>query len=250
MPKQRTILIDDEINSLDILEYELQSINEDIEVIAKCTDARKAVDLIDNMQPDLVFLDIEMPWLSGFEVLDRLNYTDFNLIFVTAYNQYAIKAFKYFAFDYLLKPVSSRELDKTLQRIKNRNVKLQSTELINIIKALKHEGLKSVRVPFPTLKGVEFYSVDEIIHCKADSNYTEIYTTNGKKVVISKTLKSIEYMLDNPSFLRVHQSHLINLDYLTSYIKEEGGYLKMSNNNIVPLSRSKRASFFELIKKR
>ncbi len=250
MSKQRTILIDDETSSLDILEYELLTASQDIEVIAKCSDARKAAALIENKQPDLVFLDIEMPWLSGFEVLDGLKYTDFNLVFVTAYNQYAIKAFKYLAFDYLLKPVNRNELIETLKRIKNKSTNQQNEVLKNIISLIKNGGATSGRIPFPTLKGVEFYRIDEIIHCKADSNYTEIHTTNGKKVVISKTLKSVEEMLDSSNFLRVHQSHLINLNYLISYVKEDGGYLKMSNNSVVPLSRSKRNAFFELVNKR
>ncbi len=250
MSKPRVILIDDEANSLAILEYEIKSTSPDIEIVAKITDARKAAALIDDLKPNIVFLDIEMPWLSGFEVLDQLTFLDFNLVFVTAYDQYAIKAFKYLAFDYLLKPVSSIELDNTLKRIQNKNDVQQSSELKDIIGFLKDGGSKSGRIPFPTLKGIEFYHADEIISCKADSNYTEIYTTNGKKVVISKTLKSIEGILNNDQFLRVHQSHLINLDFLIAYVKEDGGYLKMSDNRIVPLSRSRRSLFFELINKR
>lgn len=250
MPKQRTILIDDEVNSLDLLEYELQALNSNIEVIAKCSDARKAAQLIENEQPDLVFLDIEMPWFSGFEVLDQLTYLDFNLIFITAYDQYAIEAFKYLAFDYLLKPVERDQLLNTLKRVQHKITKQKSIELKRIMNLVESGDFKLEKIPFPTQKGIEFYHADEIIRCKADSNYVEIHTVDGTKIFISKTLKSIEGMLNNTHFLRVHQSHLINLDYLVSYAKEDGGYLKMSDNSIIPISRSKKSDFFKLINER
>ncbi|RPD98511.1 DNA-binding response regulator [Aureibaculum marinum] len=247
MYQYKTILIDDEISSLDILEYELKNVSAKIDIIEKCSDARIAAKLIDNEKPDLVFLDIEMPWLSGFEVLDQVSFLDFNLIFVTAYNQYAIKAFKYLAFDYLLKPVNRNELVNTLKRIQSKTTNQQNTALKDVIRLIKNGDFKTEKIPFTTLKGVEFYSLSEIIHCKADSNYTEIYTTNKKKAVISKTLKNVEKLLDNDRFLRVHQSHLINLDHLVSYLNEDGGYLKMSNYTIVPLARSKKTEFFNRI---
>ncbi len=249
MSKKRIILIDDEANSLDILEYELQVVNPDFEIVAKCSDARKAGALIDKEQPDFVFLDIEMPWLSGFEVLDQLTFLDFHLIFVTAYEQHAIKAFKYLAVDYLLKPVSRLELFKTFERIKEKNAKHQSVELKKIISLVKGGGLTSEKIPFSTQKGIEFYHPSDIVHCKADSNYTEIHTISGKKMIVSKTLKNIENLLYHNQFFRVHQSHLVNLDYLVSYIKEDGGYLKMTNGNIIPLSRSRKALFLERIHK-
>ncbi len=246
MSKQRTILIDDEANSLELLEYELKPFT-NIKIIAKCSDARKAVALIENEKPDLVFLDIEMPWLSGFEVLDKLSYLDFNLIFVTAYDEYAIKAFKYLAFDYLLKPIDKNKLDNSLKRIQSKLKKQQATDLKRIVSLVKQGEFRLEKIAFPTQKGIEFYSIDEIIHCKADSNYSEIYIVDGKKILVSKTLKKVEKIINNTRFLRVHQSHLINLDYLISYIKEDGGYLKMSDKSIVPISRSRKVEFLERI---
>ncbi|WP_347921773.1 LytTR family DNA-binding domain-containing protein [Pontimicrobium sp. SW4] len=249
MIKQRAILIDDEVNSLEILEYELLNLNRDIEIVAKCSDARKVANIIESEKPNLVFLDIEMPWLSGFEVLDQLTYLDFNLVFVTAYNQYAIKAFKYLAYDYLLKPVNGTELKNTLERIDTKSNNLQKEELKSILNLLTENNLKLERIPFPTQKGIEFIRVNDIIRFQADSNYTEIHTTDSKKTTISKTLKSIEELLDKNQFIRVHQSHLINLSKLASYIKEDGGYLKMLDNSIVPLSRSRKSLFLERITK-
>lgn len=248
MSNLKAILIDDEVSSTDILEYELQSINSSIDVIEKCNDARKAASLINTLKPDIVFLDIEMPWLSGFEILDQLTFKNFNLIFITAYNQYAIKAFKYLAVDYLLKPVAKEELKKTINRIQLRDTTKQREQLKNMVDLIKNSGLKSGKIPFPTQHGIEFFSANQIIHCEADSNYTKIYTTDNNKILISKTLKSIEEMINHHRFLRVHQSHLINLEYLKSYIKEDGGYIKMSNNTIIPLSRSRKAEFFDKIK--
>ncbi len=244
----RTILIDDEDNCLDFLEYELEQQDIAVEVVAKCNDSRKAVALIENEKPDLVFLDIEMPWLSGFEVLDKLKFIGFHLVFVTAYNEYAIKAFRYFALDYLLKPVDGKLLKETLDQIQKQH-NIQREDVGEIIDLLKNEGLKAGKIAFPTFKGYEFYNYDEIIRCEADSNYTKVFTNSGKSIVISKTLKSIEEMLDSSTFIRVHQSHLVNINHLVEYNKADGGELRMSDDSVVPLSRQRRQYFLDRIKK-
>ncbi|MDC7999763.1 response regulator [Aequorivita todarodis] len=242
---KKAILIDDEPNSLDILEYEINQVNKNIEVIAKCSDARKAVQLIEEKQPDILFLDIEMPWFSGFEILDQLSKINFQIIFVTAYDQYAIRAFKYYAFDYLLKPISKKSLIETLDRISERPEKFAELELRNILKLLKKGALEDDKIAVPTLEGFEFYSLENIIRCQADSNYTKIFVTGGKTILVSKTLKNIEERISSSHFFRIHQSHLINLKHIVSYSKADGGDVKMSDNYSVPISRLKRNEFLE-----
>lgn len=242
---KKAILIDDELHSLDVLEYEILQLKKDIEIVAKCNDSRKAVQLIENLQPDIVFLDIEMPWLSGFEILDQLKSHKFNLVFVTAYDQYAIKAFKYHAFDYLLKPISKRPLKATLDRIEINSQNAAEDETQRIISVIKNGGLHVDKISFPTQDGFVFYNLDDIVRCQADSNYTQIILADSKKVMVSKTLKLIEDRIDNSRFFRVHQSHLVNLNHIVSYSKADGGDLKMSDNSVIPIARTKKSEFLQ-----
>src|SRR5690606_19420932 len=204
-----------------------------------------AADLIEEHQPDIVFLDIEMPWLSGFEVLDRLKSYKFNLVFVTAYDQYAIKAFKYHAFDYLLKPISQKPLKATLDRIEASTQKAAEDETQRIISVIKNGGLDINKISLPTQDGFVFYNLDDIVRCQADSNYTQVILSDSKMVMVSKTLKIIEERIGNPKFFRVHQSHLVNLNHVVSYSKADGGDLRMSDSSVIPIARTKKNEFLQ-----
>lgn len=239
------IIIDDESNSIDLLEYEINQIDKELKVIGKCNDARNAAKMITENNPDIVFLDIEMPWFSGFEVLDQLDEITFKIIFVTAYDQYAIKAFRYFAFDYLLKPVDRKSLQETLNRINNDVEKVDQADLKSILSFIQKKDNFGEKIALPSQDGYEFFNTDEIIRCQADSNYTQVFMINGKMIMVSKTLKLLEERLSESNFLRIHQSHLINLKHIVSYCKTDGGEVKMGDGMEIPISRQKRKLFLD-----
>lgn len=243
------LLIDDELNSLDTLEYELRQFENEIEVIGTCSDPRMAKTLIENLRPDVLFLDIEMPWISGFELLDSLEEIDFHLIFVTAYDQFAIKAFEYFTLDYLMKPVSKSALARAISKIKVSEKSSPNFDFAHIIKTLQQQQKEVQKIALPVKNGYEFYKHTEIIRCEADANYSKIFVLNEKPILVSKPLKTISAMLDNRNFFRPHQSHLINLSYIKKFDKSDGGSILMGDGKAVPISRHKKLAFMEWIKK-
>ena len=243
------LLIDDELNSLDTLEYELRQFEDDIKVIGTCSDPRMAKTLIQNLRPDVLFLDIEMPWMSGFELLDSLEQIDFHLIFVTAYDQFAIKAFEYFTLDYLLKPVSKSALERAIDKISKSTEVSPTINVTQIIKTLQEQQREVKKIALPVRNGYEFYKHDDIIRCEADANYCKIFVRNEKNILVSKSLKVISAMLDYPNFFRPHQSHLINIDFMKKFDKSDGGFILMEDGKAIPISRHKKLTFMELINK-
>lgn len=241
------LLIDDELNSLDTLEYELKPFAHEIQVIGTCADPRMAKTLINNLRPDVLFLDIEMPWMSGFELLDSLDQVDFHLIFVTAYDQFAIKAFEYFTLDYLLKPVSQDALKRAIAKISQSEGVSPSMNVTQIIKTLQKQQREVKKIALPVRNGYEFYKHSDIIRCEADANYCKIFVQNEKPILVSKSLKVIGAMLDYPNFFRIHQSHLINIDFMKKFDKSDGGFILMESGEAIPVSRQKKLAFMELI---
>jgi len=242
------LLIDDELNSLDTLEYELKSFEKDIKVIGTCSDPRTAKTLIEHLKPEVVFLDIEMPWMSGFELLDSLDKIDFQLVFVTAYDQFAIKAFEYFTLDYLLKPVSRRSLERAISKITKTVESSSDFDVTHIINTILQQQKEGKRIALPVKTGYEFYKHADIIRCEADANYSKIFIRGKKPILVSKPLKVLDKMLNYPNFFRPHQSHLINLDYMKKYDRSAGGTILMTDQSVIPISRHKKAVFGELIK--
>lgn len=245
----RAILIDDEENSIETLEYELQYFSSDIQVVGTCSDPRKAKALLEKVQPDVVFLDIEMPWMTGFEWLDTLDKINFHLVFVTAYDQFAIKAFDYFTIDYLLKPVSRKSLERTMEKISLASASTPSLEFNQLIQVLQQQRQAIKKIAFPVKNGYEFYSHEAIIRCEADSNYTKVFLLDEKPILVSKSLKIIDDMLQGANFFRSHQSHLINLAHIKKFDKSDGGSIIMIDNSHIPISRHKKNAFTELIKR-
>lgn len=243
------ILIDDELNSIETLEFEMKRLDLDIQVIGTCTDARKAKSLIESLQPDIVFLDIEMPWINGFELLDSLDKINFHLIFVTAYDQFAIKAFEYFTIDYLLKPVSKNSLERALSKIAQTENTAPNIDLTHIIDMVHQQQQALKKIALPVKNGYEFYNHSDIIRCEADSNYTKVFILNEKPILVSKSLKVVSDMLNEPNFFRPHQSHLINLVHMKKFDKSDGGVIQMVDNASIPISRHNKLAFIELIKK-
>ncbi len=236
----KAIIVDDETRARSLLRKMLNEYCPDIEVIADCEDLPGGVKAIRKLKPDVVFLDIEMPGYSGLEILDFFDENDisFSIIFVTAYNNYAIKAFKLSAVDYLLKPVEPDDLEQAIERLKRRNQKEKNNTIATLKENLKEEGLDKIAVP--DSNSIKFLELDEILYFKANNSYTDIFFADSSKMTISRTLKNIEDTLNStPHFFRCHKSYIVNMKYLTDYVKSDGGYLMIKGNHSIPLSPDK-----------
>ncbi len=235
-----TILIDDELHCNETLKIELARHCPELEVIGSYTSGKEGVAAIKELRPNLVFLDIEMPWMNGFEVLKQFDKVDFDVVFITAYDNYAIQAFRYSAVDYLLKPIKSELLKEAVAKVSaNKKHELPSIQLESLLYNLK-DNMTNNKVVFSTSDGLEIVDTSTIYRCQSDNNYTHVYMQDQNKLFLSKTLKEVELMLESSKFLRVHQSHLVNIDYVKKFVKAEGGYLEMKNGDQVSVSKSKR----------
>ncbi len=239
----KAILIDDELHALQSLEYEIKQSCPFLQIVDKITDPRKAKQSIVKNQVDLVFIDIEMPWMSGFDVLNSMDELDFEIIFVTAYDQYAIKAFKFSAIDYLLKPVDSLELKAAVDKVRKKKNAFDAQHLQVLLQNLKAGDQNMERIVLPTAEGLEFIQVSEIIRCQSESNYTYVHLNGNRTLFLAKTLKEIETMLKDYGFIRIHNSHLIAEKYISKFIATDGGSILMSDGAEVPISRTKKAEF-------
>lgn len=239
----RAFIVDDSEDSVEKLQFLLNKNCNEIEIIGVANNGKAAVDAINCHQPDLLFLDVELEDMTGFEILERLD-DDLGckVIFTTAHDKYAVKAFKFHAVDYLIKPVSKDDL---LSAIKNVEVKAAEQKKQNT----KKNKEKVERIAFTTSDGLVFKNVADIIHCESDRNYTMIYFSNNEKLLVAKTLKDIDETLDSSGFCRVHNSHLINLSHISRYVRGDGGYVVMSNGTIVNVARNKKESFLESFSK-
>ncbi len=245
----KAIIIDDEQNAIDSLKWEIDRFCQNIEVIGSYTNPSEALEKISVLKPDCIFLDIEMPEMDGFQLLESLDYKSFELIITTAYDNYAIRAFKENPVDYLLKPIDSDDLVDAIDRVRQRKEK---NELGLILQRALHEiSPKSDRKKIPlNFEGkVVFVNTDDISYCKSDGNYTEIYLHNGKKYVVSKKLKEIEQSISNNDFFRVHNSYLVNLNTVSEYVKSEGHYLVLEDDSSIPVSRAKKSQLVEILSK-
>jgi len=243
----RAIIVDDEIHCLETLAWEIEENCPDMTVIAQCKTAQQAIDAIRKENPDLVFMDIEMPLMNGFEVINRLSDMDFEVIFTTAYDEFALKAIKVNALDYLLKPIDADELVKATDKIRTHREGHSTQDLLeSLFESLRSKHPKFTSIALPTMEGLEFINLDEIINCESFSNYTKIFTASGDSLMISKTLKEVERQIRGHQFFRVHNSHLVNLTHIKKYIKGKRGYLVMDNGRQIPVARSKKEEFLNL----
>jgi two-component system LytT family response regulator len=244
----RAILIDDEKHCNETLRFELSRHCPEIEILDEATSGASGIQKIQQHKPDLVFLDIEMPGMSGFEMLRRLEPIQFHVIFVTAYDQYAIQAFRFAALDYLLKPVISTHLKEAVDRVSSAlfkgNYEMQLQTLMHNVR----DGLKSPRIALPAGRGMDFVTVADILYCMAESNYTHIHMRDGKKYTMSKTLKDIELLLDAFHFFRIHQSYLINVEHIMRYVRDDGGYVIMNDGAKIQIAQRRKEEFLALMK--
>ena len=234
------IIIDDERHSCDALKMLLGKCCQQVHVTAICYSGEEGIKKINELKPQLVFLDIEMPHMNGFQMLEQLSKIDFEIIFTTSYDQYAITAFKFSALDYLLKPVDREELEKAVQRVSKKINPPVSQQLEILLQKINQPAITVQRIALPTMQGLEFVPVESILHCSSNNNYTEFFLKDKKKLLVSRTLKEVEDMLADHSFLRVHNSYIVNLNAVTRYVKGEGGYLVMTDGSTIDVSRSRK----------
>jgi two-component system LytT family response regulator len=241
------IIIDDEAKGRLALREKLLAYCMQVKVLAEATNGQEALMLIQQHKPQLIFLDIEMPRMNGFEMLNELSEKKFHIIFTTAYDQYAIKAIKYAAFDYLLKPIDIEELKTAIEKIdaKENNQTQKQIELLQ--QNMQHPKKQLNKLAIPTLEGLLFFDINDIVHLEANSNYTNIYFTNKTKVTASKTLKEFEEMLSEEIFFRTHHSYIINLNYIKRYIKGDGGQIELQNGAYIDVARRKKEEFLKAI---
>jgi two-component system, LytTR family, response regulator len=240
----KAILIDDEPYCLELLAHLLKKHCPEMEVIGQFSDALEAVAVLENAAPDVVFLDIEMPRLNGFDLLNRLFPFNFKLIFTTAYDKYAIRAIKFSALDYLLKPIDIEEL-KTAVRRAVRQPMPQPNQVQLAQQMHQNSDVLPKKIALGAQDGVDFVEIAQIIYCNSQGSYTEILLENGRKMLISKNLKELTEMLEGHAFYRIHHSHLVNLRHVRRFLRNGGGEVQMSDDQLLPLARSKKDEFLE-----
>ncbi|HUZ61690.1 MAG TPA: LytTR family DNA-binding domain-containing protein [Hanamia sp.] len=250
MPAITTFIIDDEFQSRNFLFNLLQQYFPEIAILGKVSSIKEGLEGIIEYQPDIVLLDIQLQEGTGFDLLSRLPKIDFALIFVTAYDQYAIKAFRFNAIDYLMKPIVTEEFIEAVNKVKQRisSSKTDSKKLVDQL-YLDIQNPKKIhdKIAISTLDGFIIVPVNEIIYCHANSNYTRFHLIDNKSILSSYTLKQYDEMLTSQSFFRAHRSYLINLAHVKFYKKGEGGEIVMSNGDEIELSRTHKAEFLHLL---
>ena len=246
----KTIIIDDEHYGRQSLQHALEQYCPEVKILQICESPEAGITAIEELKPQLVFLDVQMPNMSGFDVLQKLSLIDFEVIFVTSYDQYAIKAIKFSAIDYLLKPLDVDDLIHAVQRAKEnlqKNGKAQRYQ--SVLHNINYTSGKIEKLAVPTLDGIDFFKTDDIIYCEADGSYTTLYLSGHQKQVISKNLKDFENLLTGSGFCRVHNSHLINMGHIQKYFKGDGGYVILTDDYHVDISRRRKDAFLNRLHK-
>jgi two-component system, LytTR family, response regulator len=242
MKKLRTILIDDEQDCTSLLKFELTHNCPQVDVVGIFNSSTKALEEIEMLQPDLIFLDIEMPVLNGFELLEKLMPIRFNIIFVTAYNQFALRAFKFNALDYLVKPFDVSELVAAVSKAE-KNIFPSQSQLEALHKEIKGAAISKIAIP--SQHGVSFIEVNEIEYAEASNNYTKLFLLNKQTHIVSKTLKDVQEVLEDLHFLRVHRQYIINLNHVKQFYRGDNMYVVMTNGENIPIARSQKDKLVE-----
>ncbi len=237
----KAILIDDEMHCLKTLGMLLKEYCVNVQVLEKCNDAATGLKAIELHKPDLVFLDIEMPRMNGFEMLQRLPQINFAVVFTTGYDQYAIKAIHFSALDYLLKPIEPKELIDAVKKVEEQHHLPMPEQFEMLLKKIGGINNGFTKIAVPTAEGFELIAATDVIYFEAESNYTHIFLKNKNKIIACRTLKKIEEQIqDYNFFVRVHNSYMVNLNEVIRYVRGEGGYLVMSNNTSINVSRNRK----------
>jgi two-component system LytT family response regulator len=248
MNKLRAVIVDDEQNARENLSILLSEHCPNVEVIGQADNVSAAVEEVRQKVPDILFLDIEIGEGSGFDVLEKISGGATEVIFTTAFNHYAVKAFKFSAVDYLLKPIDIDELALAISRAEARIKQSQINQrLENLMNNLSGQDRKMKKIGLPGQGGIQYFLLSEIIRLQSQSNYTTFYLTQGREILVSKTLKEYDEMLADQGFVRVHQSHVINLEQVSQYQKSDGGYVILTDGSNVPLSKSYKENFLNAL---
>ena len=242
----KALIVDDEPKARENLQILLTDFVEGVEVAALCENIAEATQAVREHAPDVVFLDIQLQRETGFDLLTKLKEIDFEVIFTTAYTEYAIKAFKFSAIDYLLKPIDIEELKKAVARVEKRVSNNMTGRLTQLVQNLKLGSNENYKIALPTLDGLVFVKISDILYCEASSNYTQIFTTE-EKYLVSKTLKEYDDLLSDHNFFRIHNSYLININSIKKYVKGEGGYVVLNNDISLDVSKRKKEAFLNKI---
>lgn len=241
----KAIIVDDEPKSSETLKTLLHDFCKNVEVVAACQTIAEAAAAIAKHTPDVVFLDINLRGENGFDLLNKISSIDFEIVFATAYSEYAIKAFKFSAIDYLLKPIDIEELRNTIAKIERKQLRHQTEKYKQLLENLKPTNEKNYKLALPSVKGLTFVKTDEIVYCEADSNYTTFYLSNGEKIIVSQTLKEYDEMLTPHRFFRIHHSYLVNMNAITHYLKGDGGQVVMSNGTTLDVAKRRKEEFLK-----
>ena len=242
----KAIIIDDEMHCRKTLTMLLKEYCPDVQVVEQCEDAQRGLEAIEKFKPDVVFLDIEMPHPNGFEMLEQFSEIPFTVVFTTGYDQYAIKAFKFSALDYLLKPVEPKELITAVHKIQTQKKLPEAEQFQMLLSKIHNKENVFPKIPVPTFDGYELIPVEQVLVCEADDNYTYFHLKNKKKIIACRMLKEVEEQLnDFPFFVRVHHSYIVNIKEATKYVRGEGGYVIMSDGSSVNVSRSRKETLLK-----
>jgi two-component system LytT family response regulator len=240
----KAVIVDDEPKAIQSLIWELSSFSKEIEVIASYTNPNEALNFLEKHAPDCLFLDVQMPTMGGFQFLEQLTNIDFAVVITTAYDEYAIKALKHEAIDYLLKPIDSDDLRESIDKIKKHSDRtINSIKLERMLSNFNSQFDKK-RITVNTDGKLLFLDLDDIIYIESDGNYSTIYLQDQKKIVVTKKLKEVDAMLPEHYFFRIHNSYIINLNKIKAFIKNEG-YVIMDSNHKIPVARQRKSDFLE-----
>ncbi len=240
----KAVIIDDEPKAIQSLSWELSNFENDIEIIATFTEPEKALPYLKTAEIDCLFLDIEMPTMDGFQFLQKLEKKDFAVIITTAYNEYALKALKNNAIDYLLKPIDTDDLKEAVLKIKTYNSKVNSSEKFEEILLNFNQKFNQRKITINTDGKLVFLEPNEILFVASDGNYCTLHLKNNKKIVITKKLKDVNILLPEEHFFRIHNSYIVNLHKIKEFLKTDG-YVILENNHKIPVSRQRKSSFLE-----
>lgn len=236
----RSIVIDDEQHCVRALLSDLQQHCPSIEIADSCSSAKEGIMAIKKLNPDLIFLDVEMPWMNGFEMLEILGDVNFSIIFTTAHDEFAAKAFRISAVDYLLKPIDAGDLKAAVQKVEKKMN--EGSDLHNISNLLRNmrQPLTEQKIALPQREGYEFIDVSSIIYCQAEGAYTKVFINDKKAMLISRTLGDVEELLPPEMFQRIHHSSLINLTFISQFMRSDGGYVVLKNGEKLSVSKAKK----------
>lgn len=248
----KTIIIDDENSAINVLSLLLKKkCRDDVQVVATTNSPAEGIILIDHYKPDLVFLDIEMPGMTGIDLVRSIPNPNFNIVFVTAYDAYAIEAFELSAIDYLLKPIGADKVERVIYKIKE-NIRKHQVQMHEHLKQLERilnlqSNYNENKIAVGMADKIVFVTIPDILYCEAQGNYTAVFLTDGKKILASKILGDFENQLSGKNFFRIHHSYLINMNRVKEFQRHEGGYVMMENNVKLEVSQRKRKDFLEAI---